>query len=500
MHLYRVTLFPFEERQEEHVATDVHGGCVGIFQDITEFRRRAEVARRQKALLDSVNASLQAGLMLMDGDGLVQMCNPAFGHMVNLEEAKVVGSTIDSMLPTEAADNLLSGMERVAADGRENSLEISVPGKDTTRLYRVTLFPFEAKKDAQVGDTVHGGCVGIFQDITEFRRRAEVSRRQKALLDSVNASLQVGLMLMDGDGRVQMCNPAFSSIAEKSEDALVGIAIDDILPAVATENMYAGMERVNSSGKEYSLEIALHDKDTRLYRVTLYPFEEKQGEKAAGNGGCVGIFQDITEFRRRAEAARKRQANSMAALIRAIESVDANLVGHSLKMERVAELVCNALKLSDADRETLRFAARLSQVGKLFVPRDLLTKKGKLTPEEQIEVHRAPEYAYNILRDMQFSLPVPEAVYQMGERMDGTGQPRRLKGEEIASNARVLAVVNAFCAMVSARSYRAGMRPEQAIDLLRNDSGFDQHIVAALAGIDAGQLAHAVTDVENGDV
>uniref|UniRef100_UPI002602330C HD-GYP domain-containing protein n=1 Tax=uncultured Desulfovibrio sp. TaxID=167968 RepID=UPI002602330C len=126
--------------------------------------------------------------------------------------------------------------------------------------------------------------------------------------------------------------------------------------------------------------------------------------------------------------------------------------------------------------------------------RELLTKKGKLTPEEQAEVNRAPEYAYGILRDMQFSLPVPDAVYQMGERMDGSGLPRGLRGEEITLNARVLAVVNAFCAMVSARSYRAGMPPEQAIGLLREDAGFDVRVVDALARIPQEALRRAVDD------
>ena len=496
--LYRVTLFPFEEKKEGQTGTSVHGGCVGIFQDITEFRRRAEVARRQKALLDSVNASLQAGLMLMDGNGYVQMCNPAFGQMVNMEEHAVVGMGIASVLPMEAADKLVSGMELVCSGGRESSLEISVPGEDATRLFRVTLFPFEEKKEGQTEASVHGGCVGIFQDITEFRRRAEVARRQKALLDSVNASLQAGLMLMDEDGYVQMCNPAFSQLTGKPEQAIVGITIDDVLSSEAAAKLYVAMEQVRLNGSEYSLEISLQrDNETRLYRVTLFPFEEKQGETTAGKGGCVGIFQDITEFRRRAEAARKRQANSVAALVHAIESVDANLVGHSLKMENVAKLLSSAMKLSDTDRETLRFAARLSQVGKIFVPRDLLAKKGKLSPQEQAEVNRAPEYAYNILRDMQFSLPVPEAVYQMGERMDGSGQPRHLKGDEIALNARVLAIVNAFCAMVSTRSYRAGMPPEKAIDLLSQDARFDQQVVAVLAKIDPKELLNAVTEATN---
>jgi len=500
MRLYRVSLFPFEEKKGGQAEAEVRGGCVGIFQDITEFRRRAREARRQKALLDSVNASLQAGLMLMDGEGRVQMCNPAFGHVAGRSEGDIVGAAIGAVLPAEAAARLRAGMERISGSDSSDSLEISVPQGGGMRLYRVSLFPFEEKKGGQAEAEVRGGCVGIFQDITEFRRRAREARRQKALLDSVNASLQAGLMLMDGEGRVQMCNPAFGHVAGRSEGDIVGAAIGAVLPAEAAARLRAGMERISGSDSSDSLEISVpQGGDMRLYRVSLFPLEEKKGGQADAEvrGGCVGIFQDITEFRRRAEAARQRQANSVAALVRAIESVDANLVGHSLKMEKVAELLGASMNLPTGDRETLRFAARLSQVGKIFVPRELLTKKGKLTPEEQAEVNRAPEYAYGILRDMQFSLPVPDAVYQMGERMDGSGLPRGLRGEEITLNARVLAVVNAFCAMVSARSYRAGMPPEQAIGLLREDAGFDVRVVEALARIPQAALRRAVDDAAN---
>ena len=130
------------------------------------------------------------------------------------------------------------------------------------------------------------------------------------------------------------------------------------------------------------------------------------------------------------------------------------------------------------------------------MPRELLTKKGKLTPEEQAEVMRAPEYAYRILRDMQFNLPVPDAVFQMGERMDGSGLPQHLAGEAINHNARILAVVNAFCAMVSPRSYRAGMQPEEAVGLLMKDKGFDNEIVIALSQVSAVALQKAIATAD----
>lgn len=330
-----------------------------------------------------------------------------------------------------------------------------------------------------------------------FQQLYALIRQQKLMLDSVNASLQAGLMLMDSEGRLQMCNPAFSQMAGKSETALQGGQIGRALPQEAADRLLEGMAKVSASGKEGSIEVSLaQGQASRLYRVTLFPFEEStpQGEKSLG--GCVCIFQDITEFRRRADEARLRQANSIAGLVRAIESVDVNLIGHSLKMEHVADILSGSMNLNDRDRETLRLAARLSQVGKIFVPRDLLTKKGKLTQEEQAEVMRAPEYAYGILRDMQFNLPVPEAVFQMGERMDGSGLPRHLAGADIDRNARILAVINAFCAMVSPRSYRAGMSPEEAVTLLAKDAGFDSEVVAALAAIPVEDLQRVIATAE----
>ena len=317
-----------------------------------------------------------------------------------------------------------------------------------------------------------------------FKRLYTLIRQQKLLLDSMNASLKAGLLLVDGNGLAQVCNPAFCQIVDKDESNILQNTLHGIFHEKVAETLITGIKKVNSNKNMDSIEISVeHPDETRLYRVTLFPFESAKGDNEHSSGGCVGIFQDITEFRRKAEAARERQASIIMALVRAIESVDENLIGHSQKLETVSTILADAMNLSNQDKETLRLASRLSQVGKIFVPHHLLTKKGKLTEEEQHEVSRAPEYAYKVLRDLQFGLPVPEAVYQMGERMNGTGQPRGLKGNEIVLNARILAAVNAFCAMVSDRSYRAGMPISKALEILSNDDSFDQAIIKEIANL-----------------
>ena len=335
-----------------------------------------------------------------------------------------------------------------------------------------------------------------------FQRLYGLIRQQKAMLDSINASLQAGLLLTDGDSHILVCNPAFCRMVGKAEEALLSSNLAAVLPADAAQAIQKGMTRaISMDGQSCSLEVSLPlpDRDEmRLYRVSLFPFAGQAHTGEGVQGGCVGIFQDITEFRRRAEAARERQTSIMLALVRAIESVDSNLVGHSQKMERVINLLGQDMQLPEQERETLRLAARLSQTGKIFVPHHLLSKREKLSPAEQAEVLRAPEYAFRVLSGMQFGLPVPEAVYEMGERMDGTGLPRSLRGREIGQNARILAVVNAFCAMVSARSYRKAMSCEAALSLLAKDPGFDPLVVSALARLPASALRAAVAETDSG--
>lgn len=82
----------------------------------------------------------------------------------------------------------------------------------------------------------------------------------------------------------------------------------------------------------------------------------------------------------------------------------------------------------------------------------------------------------------------------MGERLDGSGQPRQLSGDAINMHARILAVVNAFCSLVSPRSYRSGMSPEKALSVLELDKGFDPSVVAQLAALPPDVLQKAVAE------
>lgn len=329
-------------------------------------------------------------------------------------------------------------------------------------------------------------------DAMRYASLCKTINNQKMMLDSINASFTAGMALIDQYGRVLMSNPAFCAIcglpAIKPATPLL-----DTLPGDIAVKVIEDVNRVNLDGKSDSAEINMdRNGDRQIYRVTYYPYKDEE-DKSGDSSGCVVILQDITRFRREAEIRRKQQEDLITALVRAVESVDPNLVGHSNKMAGIAGLLAKKLKMDENQEKTLSLAAKLSQVGKIDVPRELWTKTGKLTEEEMKEISRIPEHADRILGDLDFNLPVRETVGMISERVDGSGKPRGLLGDEITLPGKALAVVDAFIAMTSPRAWRKHpMSPQEAISQLASNAGFDQGVVAALAELDAEALAKIV--------
>ncbi len=315
----------------------------------------------------------------------------------------------------------------------------------------------------------------------EFRKLYQVIRKQKSLLDSINVSLDVGLIMADVSGTLHLANRAFAEILGKNEEELQGQNLHSFVSDKTALQVQEAISAVAKTNQSKTIELVLTIKgDDRLFRATLFPFIDNEDSTAA----AVITMQDITEFRRNSEKRNKQQMSTIEALVGTIERVDPYLAGHSSLMRRLAELLSKEMALEGKDKDTLTTAAVLSQIGRIFVPRDLLCKTGKLSPEEQAELGRIPEYAYNILSTIDFGMPVPAAILQMNEKLDGSGSPNKLQAAQISLYGRVLGIINAFSAMVSPRAFRDGLPIDKALNILRqNATGYDQDIVEKLAAV-----------------
>jgi HD-GYP domain-containing protein (c-di-GMP phosphodiesterase class II) len=173
---------------------------------------------------------------------------------------------------------------------------------------------------------------------------------------------------------------------------------------------------------------------------------------------------------------------TMEALVRVVEARDPHLSGHHSKVARLAVLMGNTLKLSVGERATLFYAAQLSAVGRLLVPRDLLAKKSKLTPEERQQLEGHIQHATTILRDLDFDLPITAVIAQMYEREDGSGHPHGLKGCETSRMAKVLGACDAYVAMTTDRAHRKALSKSTALSSM-DGGAFAPDILAALKDV-----------------
>lgn len=298
----------------------------------------------------------------------------------------------------------------------------------------------------------------------EIQSLYETVSAQKALLDSVNASLKAGIVLCDVRGRILVANPAFADMAHMEIEP--GTNMAEVFQGVSGVGLLEKMSLVNVQNKNIDLEMMVGEVGETLYRVSLLPYTGR-------DGGCVAVFSDITEFRKNALLARERRSRVTFSLIRAIESVDPLLVGRSQHMLELAEKYAVEMGMDEDDAETLRFSAILSQAGRIFLPREIFIKKGLLTENERDAISKIPEYSDRLLAELSLDLPVRETVSEMWNISTG-----KIRPENASLLAQILAIINVYAALMEDRPWREKKTEAEAVAELEKQ--FPQELVRIL--------------------
>jgi diguanylate cyclase (GGDEF)-like protein/putative nucleotidyltransferase with HDIG domain len=169
----------------------------------------------------------------------------------------------------------------------------------------------------------------------------------------------------------------------------------------------------------------------------------------------------------------------------AVEAKDPYTYGHSKKVNIYAVALAEKIGLSPDEVSVLSAAALLHDIGKVGIPDRVLNKKGKLTKEDWEAIKAHPRLGANIIGNIPKLAAAVNSILYHHERWDGTGYPQGLKGEEIPLEARILALVDSFEAMTSARPYRPALSLEEVIAELRQGAGlqFDPKLVEVFIGV-----------------
>ena len=158
---------------------------------------------------------------------------------------------------------------------------------------------------------------------------------------------------------------------------------------------------------------------------------------------------------------------------------------HSARVANYVRAIALELGLSDEDRETAVFAASLHDIGKIGIPDHILLKPGKLTEEELAWIQKCPEWGWMTLRHLDGFQEAARIVLHQCERMDGTGYPERLKGEEIPLGSRMITIADSYDALTTNRPYRPALTREEALAELNRCSGaqFDPQVLNAFRAV-----------------
>jgi two-component system, cell cycle response regulator len=321
-------------------------------------------------------------------------------------------------------------------------------------------------------------------------RRGFMSDFDKAL--AVADEQPVALVVFDLDG-FKAYNDSFGHSAG---DALLGRLASQLAEAV---DGFGSAYRLG--GDEFCiLTSAAHGRPDGLVEVAAAALsEEGEGFLVSSSRGSVLIpteASELTEALRTADdrmylhKQRHRQEaerQSVDVLISALNERDSQLAHHLADVADLAEAVARRLNVPTDDLHKIRQAAELHDVGKLAIPEQILSKPGSLNEEEWEFVKRHTVIGQRILASAPTLDGAADIVRSTHERWDGNGYPDGLAGNEIPLGARIIAVCDAFDAMMSRRPYAPALRHEGAMRELRRCAGkqFDAQVVEAFAAVQA---------------
>jgi len=303
-----------------------------------------------------------------------------------------------------------------------------------------------------------------------------------AALESVGAIVVV----VDPEGRIVYANKACEEETLTPVRDIEGKHIWDFFSADEVAAVKELFNRVLGTSSTHRFETHWR---SRYGTERLIDWSVNAGRQNGGDLDFV-VFSglDVTDRKRAEDSVREHAErlhrlfiNSVLALMRTVETRDPYTAGHQHRVADLATAIAREMGLSAERIEGIRLGSMIHDIGKIYVPAEILNRPGRITDNEFEIIKTHPLVGKDILQDLTFPWPIEEMIFQHHERIDGTGYPQGLTGDAIALEARIISVADVIEAISSHRPYRPALGIELGIEAIKDGRGtiFDAAVADA---------------------
>lgn len=445
-----------------------------------ERKRAAEALRDTEARYRVLFEGTEQGILVADAQTQRFMyANQAISRMFGYTVEELLRLGVSDIHPRESLPHVQSEFE--AQLRQEKTLAAGLPClcKDGTVFHAdVTSSPIPI--DGRQCN------VAFFTDTTERKRTEEAQRQAEANFRRSIDESPLGIRVVSAQGETLYANQAILDIwgYEDIEELRSTPQKNRYTPESYAEYQSRKKKRMNGEvcSSEYEINILRKTGEIRRLRVI------RKDILWNGQKHFQTTYQDITEQKKAEEKLRETLGGlreALGGIIQVLSSTtekrDPYTAGHQRRVADLARAIGQEMGLDTERVEGLRLTGTIHDIGKISIPAEILSKPGSLTETEFKLIQTHPEVGHDILGDINFSWPVAEIVLQHHERMNGSGYPAGLKGDDILLEARILSVSDVVEAMASHRPYRPALGIAAAIEEIERNKGvlYDPDVVAA---------------------
>ncbi len=336
---------------------------------------------------------------------------------------------------------------------------------------------------------------GIALDITDRKRVVDALRKNEARFRSYFELPLIGIAIISTEKGWLEVNSRLSEILGYSWQELKLKTWDEL---TYPDDLAVGVEQFNRvlAGKidNYVIDKRFIRKNGEVIWTSLAVGCVRKQDGAVDY--FVVLMEDISERKESVAKLRKSLGAIVQAIALTVETRDPYTAGHQRRVANLAQAIASEMNLSGDQIEGLRMAGMIHDLGKISVPAEILSKPGKLSENEFALIKTHAQAGYEILKDIDFPWPIARMVLEHHERLNGSGYPHGLTGDELLIESRILSVADVVEAIASHRPYRSALGLDAALNEIEKNRGiiYDADVVDACLRLFKGknyQLATA---------